>query len=112
MDEVFDIPKPHRIAIVPRKSRGTVFLYKVPSGYTAFIRRIGNNLWKDTYWVIMLDGEPIEPKTERIIGSVMLPTEINPPYVAISEIRADAVNDTLEDLVFEILLEGIVVRDR
>lgn len=110
MMEAFTMPQALQHKELASGSTETVFYYKVPSGYTAFIQKIGTVFYTGFKCYFYIDGELFEPITERGFGNTASPEVMNPPIVANYEIKFVIYNGTGGVRDVDIYMDVIVVR--
>ena len=108
--------KVHQYATVPANSTARVFYGKLPNSMVGFVYKIGNNYHSGSVLRWMIDGTDVEREIERQIGSVDRPAQYNMenggPYLVKDYIEFTATNNSSEDLVFEVLVDGLIYEAR
>ncbi|MHA1827063.1 MAG: hypothetical protein ACTSX6_00295 [Candidatus Heimdallarchaeaceae archaeon] len=106
--EFENFERPHRYKLIPAGSSDTVFYMEIPQGTVGFIEKIANILYKNTYYIFKVDNH--EEKVERQIGTMDNPATINPPILAKYKIEVIGYNNSLEDYIFECIIDGRLVQ--
>lgn len=99
---------PHRYATVEAGETKTLYDFKLPKNRVFHIHQVANNWFHDTYSIWKLDGARVE-KVERWISSINSPLVIKDRYlVAYNSVKWITVNNSLESIISETLLDGLV----
>jgi hypothetical protein len=99
--------RPHRYAYVPPGGSTVIFDMKIPNGMTAFIEQIANTIYRDSYYILRIDGK--EEKVERAYGTLDNPYKLVPPIVAKNRIEMIAYNNSLYGHIFECVIDGQLI---
>lgn len=102
----FFIPDPSRTETIPANDHKTVFLFTVPVGCVAWIEKLANDVYDNTYWELYIDK--MLWKNERIdyvLGFINSPLDvlIGPIFKKIEFI---CYNDNDEDVEVTCLVDG------
>lgn len=100
----FDSNVKYQYKLVKAGTHDTVYLYRIPLDFTAFIDQVANSWFPNTH--IDWFAPTLVERVERVIGQIDLPKHYDPPLVAQAEIRWVAYNDDSKDHVFQVLCDG------
>lgn len=109
--------KVHQYATVPAGGVNVrVFYGKIPNSCVGFLYKVGNNYHSGCSLSWKIDGSTVEGDIERTIGEIDHPanyTEENGgPYIVKDYIEFSASNPTANDLIFEVLADGVIYNVR
>ena len=105
-----DVGKPYQYLAVAANSSAVVFELIIPPSYVAYIQWTANNWFPSTSIAWEVDGELLE-NLERQTAPVNSPKQEIPPIVARKSIRWTAYNNAGSSHTFEVLQEGIMVKE-
>ena len=98
--------KVHQYTTIQAGQNATVLRFNISRNMIGFLTHVGNNYWNNTYYRWVIDGEVIEEKVERMIGSPQNLHKFNPPYVAKSYIEFRGFNNDNVEREFEVIIQG------
>jgi hypothetical protein len=99
---------PHQTKTVKAGERVTVWSFKVPPNHIFHIEYIGTNWYPDTYLLLIVDGSQLD-KWERFVGEINAPLNVKGRFIfAKQEVNVIAVNNSTEDVIYDILIDGSV----
>ena len=109
--------KVHQYVTVPANTLDyRVFYGKIPNSKVGFIYKVGNNYHSGSTLRWRIDGADVEREIERQIGSIDSPAPFNMenggPYLVRDYVEFTATNNNSEDLIFEVLVDGLVYERR
>ena len=99
--------RPHRYVYIPPGGSAVVFSMKVPRNMTAFIEQIANTIYRDTYYILRIDGK--EEKVERAYGTLDNPYKLSPPILAKKSIEMIGYNNSNYGHIFECVIDGQII---
>ena len=106
----YKFPRPHQYRTLSAGETATIYNLNIPKSCTGFIERVGSNWYEDCYFYWYIDGQDVEGRIERQMGSVSSPIEYNPPIApVVRNIQFTAYNGTDTSLIFEILCDGLIL---
>ena len=101
--------KPHQYTTIQPGSSGRVYYMKVPESCVAFIERIGNNYFDNTYYKVYIDGELMESNViERQIAPINQPLVLVEPILVKNYIEVIGYNNDTSSHIMEFLIDGTI----
>lgn len=90
---------------------GTVYDLRVPPGWVAFVERVANVYYEDTWYEFRVDGKQVGGKIDYVLGHINDPLVYDPPILARKQVLWVGHNGGDETQVFEVLTDGIMFPD-
>lgn len=105
--------EPYQYLKLEAGESGEVYFQDVPDRYVAFITRMANNWYDDTYYEVEIDGNPLYPNERRLrraLAPIDFPLEVK--KIARRTIRVMAFNEDTTHHYFEFLIDGVFLDER
>jgi len=114
LPKITHFPEPYGEANIRAEARRQLLQeIRIPGGNVGFILRISNAYWMGDSLTFSIDGRPVEPKIERVMGTFANPMEVIPWFrmpVREKWVWEVTNNDTL-DHQYEVATVGFYVAE-
>ena len=101
---------PRQSKTVAAGKHAMIYEQRVPGGMKGLITSIANIFYRNTHYVISIDGEPLWDKIEHEIAAINNPRQLSEYIVVKRKIEVIGYNNSDESVTMEFFIDGIFVQ--